>query len=140
MEHEKHRAALARQPHRGSDRPGGRGEEEIIAPRGARPASASPPRGNVPRLAEVAADFVFGYIRDIDALFGAEPMSHSRLSCLSLFFPWLLNVLMVSATIAADFPPPSQLQANPSLPDPLVMFDGARVTTKEQWESNASPS
>jgi pimeloyl-ACP methyl ester carboxylesterase len=40
---------------------------------------------------------------------------------------------------AADFPPVDQLQARPELPDPLVMLDGTRVTSKEQWETKRKP-
>jgi hypothetical protein len=40
---------------------------------------------------------------------------------------------------AADFPAPEQLPANPNLPDPLVMLDGTKVTTKEQWETKRKP-
>lgn len=34
---------------------------------------------------------------------------------------------------ANRFPPASELPSQPELPDPLVMFDGRRVTTREQW-------
>ena len=40
---------------------------------------------------------------------------------------------------AADFPPPDQLPSKPEFPDPLVMLDGTKVTTKEQWESRRKP-
>lgn len=48
-------------------------------------------------------------------------------------------LLVVSATLAADFPPVSELPVQPNLPDPLVMFDGSRVTTKQQWEEKRRP-
>src|SRR5437763_930531 len=54
---------------------------------------------------------------------------------LSLF----LVAMLISASLAADFPPPDQLPANPNLPDPLVMFDGRKVTTKEQWQTQRKP-
>ncbi len=38
-----------------------------------------------------------------------------------------------------SFPDPSQLPSRPELPDPLVMFNGQRVTTREQWEAQRRP-
>lgn len=49
----------------------------------------------------------------------------------------LLGAAAVAA--AADFPPPDKLPPAPGLPDPLVMMDGSRVTTKEQWEAKRRP-
>jgi hypothetical protein len=43
------------------------------------------------------------------------------------------------AASAADFPPPEKLPARPELPDPLVMFDGTPVRTKEQWQTQWRP-
>src|SRR5262249_2911104 len=43
------------------------------------------------------------------------------------------------ATAFADFPPVAQLPSQPDLPDPLVMFNGERVTTPEQWFSKRRP-
>lgn len=51
--------------------------------------------------------------------------------------PLLLGAAAVS--LAADFPPPDKLPSVPGLPDPLVMLDGSKVTTKEQWEANRKP-
>jgi hypothetical protein len=42
-------------------------------------------------------------------------------------------------TRAADLPDPAKLPSNPDLPDPLVMLDGTRVTTKDQWETKRRP-
>ncbi|MBO0698710.1 MAG: acetylxylan esterase [Zavarzinella sp.] len=39
----------------------------------------------------------------------------------------------------ADFPAPKDLPSRPELPDPLVMFDGTKVTSKEQWRDNRRP-
>ena len=44
-----------------------------------------------------------------------------------------------SAALAADFPEVAKLPARPELPDPLVMLDGAKVTTKEQWVEKRRP-
>jgi dienelactone hydrolase len=49
---------------------------------------------------------------------------------------------LVAATvsaISAEFPPPDKLPAKPGLPDPTVMFDGSKVTTKEEWEAKRKP-
>jgi hypothetical protein len=40
---------------------------------------------------------------------------------------------------AADFPPVAKLPARPELPDPLVMLNGARVRSKEQWLTQRRP-
>jgi len=53
-------------------------------------------------------------------------------------FALLLAVGALPAA-AADFPPVDKLPAQAGLPDPLVMFDGAKVTTKEQWEQQRRP-
>jgi hypothetical protein len=51
----------------------------------------------------------------------------------------LLLAMLLSTAAAADFPLPEQLPANPKFPDPLVMMDGTKVTTKEQWETKRKP-
>jgi len=51
----------------------------------------------------------------------------------------LLLLLGTPMTRAADFPPPEKLPSRPGLPDPLVMFDGTRATTREQWETKRRP-
>jgi hypothetical protein len=38
-----------------------------------------------------------------------------------------------------EFPPVEQLPSRPSLPDPLVMFDGTPVKTKEDWFARRRP-
>ena len=40
---------------------------------------------------------------------------------------------------AAEFPPVSELKSQAGLPDPLLMFDGSKVTTKEQWNQQRRP-
>src|SRR5262249_24075785 len=42
-------------------------------------------------------------------------------------------------TRAADFPDPDKLPSHAGFPDPLVMFDGTKITTKEQWEKKRRP-
>ena len=39
----------------------------------------------------------------------------------------------------ADFPDASTLPSRPELPDPLVMLDGSRVTSPEQWLKGRRP-
>ena len=54
-------------------------------------------------------------------------------------FPLTIIAMLLSSAFAADFPPVDQLAARAELPDPLVMLDGTRVTTKEQWETKRKP-
>ncbi|WP_435008195.1 alpha/beta hydrolase family protein [Tundrisphaera lichenicola] len=52
----------------------------------------------------------------------------------------LLTAPIVGAKMAeAGFPEPAQLPSHPGLPDPLVMFDGSRVSTPEQWTERRRP-
>jgi hypothetical protein len=68
----------------------------------------------------------------------------------SLFTPAdayrLLGLLLACTAAAAavleahaDFPPAAKLPAQAGLPDPLVMLDGTRVTTREQWRDKRRP-
>lgn len=59
----------------------------------------------------------------------------SRLSFLAT------SVLLFCVAVASgdDFPPVDQLPINPELPDPLVMMDGRRITSKQQWEEERRP-
>ena len=59
-----------------------------------------------------------------------------RLSC---FVTFLSLAMLNSASLLADFPDLAQLPANPKLPDPLVMLDGRKVGTKEQWITQRKP-
>jgi hypothetical protein len=54
---------------------------------------------------------------------------------LSYFFVFFTG----SLAMAADFPPVDKLPAKPELPDPLVMLNGDKVTTKEQWFDKRRP-
>ena len=45
----------------------------------------------------------------------------------------------VVALIAADFPKPADLPAQAELPDPLVMFNGEHVKTKDDWFKKRRP-
>lgn len=44
-----------------------------------------------------------------------------------------------ASSLRSSFPETSALPSNPSMPDPLVMLDGRRVTTKEQWTKERRP-
>src|SRR5262249_1886619 len=54
-------------------------------------------------------------------------------------FPAAITAMLLSFAAAADFPPVDQLPVRPEFPDPLVMLDGTRVMTKEQWETKRKP-
>lgn len=48
--------------------------------------------------------------------------------------------LAITATATSgDFPAPATLPVKKELPDPLVMFNGKPVTTKEQWQNERRP-
>ncbi len=47
--------------------------------------------------------------------------------------------VMTTTLAAADFPAPDALPATPALPDPLVMQDGTKVATKEDWLLKRAP-
>ncbi len=46
---------------------------------------------------------------------------------------------LAAAVTATDFPPVTDLPSHAELPDPLVLFNGERVTTKEQWFQQRRP-
>src|SRR5579883_1983240 len=58
-------------------------------------------------------------------------------------FQFLLTILgavaVLGATARADFPEAAKLPASTELPDPLVMFDGKKVTTKDDWFKKRRP-
>jgi len=54
----------------------------------------------------------------------------------------ILFTLFMGATmklVHADLPPVPELAANAELPDPLVMLDGTRITTKKAWVEKRRP-
>jgi hypothetical protein len=53
--------------------------------------------------------------------------------------PLLFLLLTACTVMAADFPDPDKLPAKPDFPDPLVMFDGSKVTSREQWFDKRRP-
>jgi hypothetical protein len=46
---------------------------------------------------------------------------------------------LLSLSAAEPFPDASQLPSNPEFPDPLVMLNGQRVTTRQQWLEQRRP-
>src|SRR5262245_51169774 len=50
-----------------------------------------------------------------------------------------LSALLLAALPAADFPSPDKLPVRVEFPDPLVLRDGTKVTTKEQWNEKRRP-
>ena len=51
----------------------------------------------------------------------------------------LASLLGVISAAAAPFPDVAELPSRPTLPDPLVMFNGERVTSREQWVNQRRP-
>src|SRR5205807_10191766 len=76
---------------------------------------------------------------DSDSRAGATSMLFAPFPALPLALFMSLAVTALSAAKAADLPPPDSLPSNQNLPDPLVMMDGTKITTKEKWESKRKP-
>jgi dienelactone hydrolase len=52
----------------------------------------------------------------------------------------VLGAFAMTAIISsANSPPPDQLPSNLELPNPTVMLDGSKVTTKQEWETKRRP-
>jgi hypothetical protein len=51
----------------------------------------------------------------------------------------LVMVLSMAGSAIGDFPEVGKLPSKPDLPDPMVMLNGDRVTTKEQWLTKRRP-
>ncbi|CAN5358322.1 acetylxylan esterase [soil metagenome] len=49
------------------------------------------------------------------------------------------TLLLSASTARGQFPPVSELPPRPGLPDPLVLLNGQRVTTREQWFEQRRP-
>ena len=60
------------------------------------------------------------------------------MSCVRVLLMFGLFALCGSRGAAA-LPEPKDLPSKPELPDPLVMLDGTKVTTKEQWNEKRRP-
>src|SRR4051812_10667132 len=56
-----------------------------------------------------------------------------------VLFLGLVLVLVARRSFAADFPAPDKLPARAELPDPLIMLNGDKVTTKKQWLEKRRP-
>jgi hypothetical protein len=58
------------------------------------------------------------------------------------FLPFITSALFLSTRIVVaetKLPEPDQLPSHPELPDPLVFFNGNRVTSKKQWIEKRRP-
>ncbi|HEX6987077.1 MAG TPA: hypothetical protein VF170_16985, partial [Planctomycetaceae bacterium] len=51
----------------------------------------------------------------------------------------LLSLVLVLPVAGQDLPPADALPSRPDLPDPLVMLDGTRVETAEEWSEKRRP-
>jgi hypothetical protein len=63
----------------------------------------------------------------------STPIRHGFIAMLLAF------ACAVTSAAADDFPPVSELKPNAELPDPLTMFDGKKIATREQWVENRRP-
>jgi len=51
----------------------------------------------------------------------------------------LIPLLLLGAAAFADYPEPAKLPSEPDFPDPLVMLNGERVQTKDDWTKKRRP-
>ena len=51
----------------------------------------------------------------------------------------IMTLAIVGAAFSGDFPAPGKLPLKADLPDPLVMLNGKKVATKEQWQKERRP-
>src|SRR5947209_5461155 len=51
----------------------------------------------------------------------------------------VMTLAMAATAPGGDFPEVDKLPSRPELPDPLVMMNGTRVTTREQWFQQRRP-
>jgi hypothetical protein len=66
-------------------------------------------------------------------------MLHShRIALVGLLVP-MAFLLIRTAVRGADFPPVNRLPSHPALPDPLVRFNGRRVTSEAEWSNKRRP-
>jgi hypothetical protein len=56
-----------------------------------------------------------------------------------LLAAFVAMLILVYTMALADFPEPAKLPSQPELPDPLVMLNGERVKTKEDWTKKRRP-
>jgi hypothetical protein len=67
-------------------------------------------------------------------------MSRDVISAISFHLNPILLFLVLGVAIAhAEFPEVSRLPSQPDFPDPLVMLNGERITSKEQWVNKRRP-
>src|SRR5687768_9487828 len=52
---------------------------------------------------------------------------------------FIMALAIVNTASSGDFPEAAKLPKLPGLPDPLVMFNGQKITTKEQWLKERRP-
>jgi len=55
------------------------------------------------------------------------------------FFFAILSMALCAVVVSADYPSIDQLPPHPELPDPLIMLDGRRVTSKDDWMNKRRP-
>ena len=51
----------------------------------------------------------------------------------------IMALAIAGAASSGDLPAPDKLPIKAELPDPLVLFNGKKVATKEQWEKERRP-
>ena len=72
--------------------------------------------------------------------FGVSPMRAAFLPPLPAILALFATFLPLETAMAqTQFPEADKLPSRPELPDPLVMFNGERVASREQWFDKRRP-
>jgi hypothetical protein len=66
-------------------------------------------------------------------------MCHALIHAKWCYLSILVFLVFGGAITRAEFPGVSRLPSRPDLPDPLLMLDGERITTKQQWFNRRRP-
>lgn len=65
--------------------------------------------------------------------------SNDFIAMLCRIFVLFLSLVSLAELAADEFPPIDKLPSRPELPDPLVMFNGQRVSAPQQWRDERRP-
>ncbi|HEY5913647.1 MAG TPA: hypothetical protein VJA21_23920 [Verrucomicrobiae bacterium] len=105
------------------------------------------PRGGTNSIKLEAGDYSVEWLRAETGRYYAMPaIAVAGTSADHNFVPpnnpeadWVLHLRRITRGNATSSPRPVELPSSTSLPDPLIMLDGRKVTTREMWFSERRP-